>query len=149
MSAKVSVLVPTLNSSEFIEECLGSVIGQTLQELEILCIDAGSTDGTIEKIKEYEVIDSRVRLILSDQKSYGYQLNLGISQAEGEYIGIVESDDSIEKDMFFCLYKIACKYKADYVKADYYETFKDNENVVRRSKSSVLADEGDYGHILA
>ena len=92
-SVKVSVIVPSLNAMPYIKQCLDSIRIQTLTELEILCVDAGSEDGTLAVINEYAVMDNRIRLIKSDQKSYGYQVNHGIEAARGEYVGIVEPDD--------------------------------------------------------
>ena len=117
---KVSVLIPTLNSIEYIQECLESVLHQTLKEIEIIVIDAGSTDGTIELINRYSKEDRRIRLIHSGKKSYGYQLNMGIKQAKGDYIGVVESDDAISSNMYSSLLKTAEKTDADYVKSGFY-----------------------------
>lgn len=114
--SKVSIIMPSLNVKNYIVECMDSVLSQTLQDIEILAIDAGSTDGTLEILKNYASKDSRVQVIVSDKKSYGYQLNLGISMAKGEYIGVVETDDFIEQDMFEVLYAKAIEEKADYVK---------------------------------
>ena len=86
MRAKVTVLLPSLNVAGFIEECLISVTGQTLKELEILCIDAGSTDGTLEILERYAKKDKRIRVLHSDRKSYGYQINRGMDMALGEYL---------------------------------------------------------------
>ena len=117
---KVSVLMPSLNVAAYIRECMDSVVGQSLKEIEILCIDAGSTDGTLEILREYETADPRVKVIVSDKKSYGYQMNLGLDAATGEYIGIVETDDWAEPDMFEGLCKAASEQDADVVKANYY-----------------------------
>lgn len=119
-SPKVTVILPSLNVAAYIQECIESVISQTLTDIEILCIDAGSTDGTYEIIQRYAARDSRIRLIESDQKSYGYQMNLGMDEARGEYIGIVETDDSIEPDMYEVLYHTAMEHDLDYVKAGLY-----------------------------
>ena len=88
---KLSIIMPSLNVHLYIKDCLESVIHQTLHDLEILCIDAGSTDGTWEILEKYAGKDNRIRLIRSPQKSYGYQMNLGIRESTGEYIGIVET----------------------------------------------------------
>ncbi len=120
MMPKVSVILPSLNVAAYIRECIESVINQTLSDIEILCIDAGSTDGTCEVIKEYAEKDKRVRFILSEKRSYGYQINLGIDLARGEYIGIVETDDSVEPDMYETLYKAAVENNLDYAKAGFY-----------------------------
>lgn len=98
--AKVSVILPSLNVGKYIGQCLESVVKQTLKDIEIICVDAGSTDGTLETINEYVERDSRVKLIVSDKKSYGYQMNLGISAATGTYIGIVETDDFVSENMY-------------------------------------------------
>lgn len=66
---KVSVLMPSLNIVQYIRECMESVISQTMEEMEILCIDAGSTDGTLEILEEYARKDRRVRLIKSAKKA--------------------------------------------------------------------------------
>lgn len=117
---KVTVILPSLNVAAYIRECIESVVNQTLSEIEILCIDAGSTDGTCEILQEYAAKDRRIRLMHSDKKSYGYQMNLGMDEARGEYIGIVETDDSIELDMYEVLYRTAVEYDLDYVKAGLY-----------------------------
>ncbi len=117
----VSVIIPSLNVAEYMEECLESVTRQTLKEIEILCIDAGSTDGTLQIIEKYASGDPRIRLIGSDKKSYGYQVNLGIREARGQYIGIVEPDDYIDKTMYQSLYSHADDYLPDFIKGGYTE----------------------------
>lgn len=118
--AKVSVILPSLNVGKYIGQCLESVVNQTLKDIEIICVDAGSTDGSLETINEYVGRDSRVKLIISDKKSYGYQMNLGISAATGTYIGIVETDDFVSENMYEDLYKAAVENQAEIVKADFY-----------------------------
>ena len=102
---KISIIMPSLNVAAYIHECMDSVINQTLRDIEILCVDAGSTDGTFEILEEYSARDSRVRLVQSDKKSYGYQINLGIDMASGECLGIVETDDCVESAVYEVLYK--------------------------------------------
>lgn len=119
MDIKVSVIVPSLNVADYIKECMDSIIGQTLQELEIICIDAGSTDGTFEILQKYAERDARIKLIRSDKKSYGYQINLGIRTAKGEYLGIVETDDYIDEKMYQELYQVAVEHDLDFVKAGF------------------------------
>lgn len=117
---KISIIMPSLNVAAYIRECIESVINQTITDIEILCIDAGSTDGTLEILEEYAIKDSRIRLIKSDKKSYGYQINTGIDMAMGEYLGIVETDDCIEPDMYEVLYRTAIEHDLDYAKAGFY-----------------------------
>lgn len=108
--------MPCLNVVKYIRDCVESVIHQTLTDIEILLIDAGSTDGTLLILNEYVQRDRRICLIHSDKKSYGYQMNIGISLACGDYIAIVETDDMIQPDMLEVLYQKAVETSADYVK---------------------------------
>ena len=118
---KVSVVMPSLNVAPYIRACIDSVIGQDLKEIEIICVDAGSTDGTLEVLQEYAAKDPRIRLLHSDVRSYGHQVNMGFDAAAGEYIGIVETDDWIAKDMFRKLYEAASQAgMPDVVKSPYY-----------------------------
>ena len=119
--------MPSLNVVNYIGQAIESVLQQTLTGIEVLCVDAGSDDGTLEIIREYVSADSRVKLILSDKKSYGYQMNLGIRAAIGEYIGIVETDDYVLPNMYETLYNVATKYNLDFVKSDYKKFWWDEE----------------------
>ncbi len=116
---KITVIMPSLNVAPYIEECISSVENQTLTDIEILCIDAGSTDGTLAILQSHAENDSRIRIINSPAKSYGYQVNLGIREACGEYIDIVETDDYISDRMLEILYEAVSKYSADYVKSSF------------------------------
>lgn len=129
---KVSVIMPSLNVGPYIEECISSVVSQTLEDIEIICVDAGSTDGTVEVLEKYASVDSRIQIIHSDKKSYGYQMNLGIDAAKGEYIGIVEPDDYVPDNMFSDLYEIAEKNNLDFVKADFYRFKTTGGNVEKK-----------------
>lgn len=117
---KISVILPSLNVALYIEKCIESVRNQTIRDIEILCVDAGSTDGTLEILYKHEKMDTRIHIIQSEKKSYGYQVNLGIQAASGKYIAIVETDDWIEPTMYEHLFEIAEANNCDYVKADYY-----------------------------
>lgn len=113
---KVTVIMPSLNVAKYIKPCIESVLAQTLQDIEILLIDAGSVDGTLEIMEKYAKKDGRIKIIHSDKKSYGYQLNMGIAMATGEYVSIVETDDMIVPKMLEKLYAEAIRANADYVK---------------------------------
>ena len=125
---KVSIVLPSLNVASYIDECLHSVVNQTLRDIEVLCVDAGSTDGTKEIIQKYAEQDSRVHLVESSMKSYGHQMNLGIDNATGEYIGIVETDDFVRLSMFEELYEVASANNLDFVKADFYRFKRDEKS---------------------
>ena len=122
MNKKVSVILPSLNVAAYIRECLDSVVNQSLRELEVICVDGGSVDGTAEVLKEYAGKDSRIVILNSSVKSYGRQVNMGLEYAKGEYVAILETDDWIAKDMYRCLYERAKTDRLDYASADF-DTF--------------------------
>lgn len=118
---KVTVIMPSLNVIKYIRPCMESVLGQSLTDMEVLSIDAGSTDGTLDVLKEYASKDNRLQIINSDIRSYGHQVNIGLQMASGEYIGIVETDDTIEKSMFEVLYRMAIDNDLEYVKGGFWQ----------------------------
>ena len=93
--AEISIIIPVLNGAAYIRECLDSITEQTFSDIEIIPVDGGSTDGTVEIIEEYVTKDTRIKLLHSKKRSMGYQYNLGISAAKGRYIGFCESDDYV------------------------------------------------------
>ena len=119
----ISIALPALNSKEYIRQCVDSILAQTLKEIEILCIDAGSTDGTLEIFEEYAREDRRVRVIRSEKKSYGHQVNLALDAAKGSYFGIVESDDFIAPSMYEALFRLSKNGTVDVVKGNFYDYF--------------------------
>lgn len=123
----VSVIMPSLNVAKYIDKSIESVRNQTLEDIEIICVDAGSTDGTLEIIQKHAAEDSRIRIINADRQSYGYQMNLGIDAATGDYIGIVETDDFIPETMYEDLYLVASLNEVDVLKSDFYR-FKEMED---------------------
>lgn len=143
----VTIIMPSLNVAKYIDECLQSAINQTLKDIEIICVDAGSTDGTREAINRYVLTDKRVRLIDSPVKSYGYQVNLGINEATGEYIGILETDDYVDCEMYERLYDAAKKVDADYIRADYDEIFEIDEKSICNVKH-IFNNEKNYNTII-
>ena len=116
---KVSIIMPSLNVRPYIEQCMESVLGQTLQDIEVICVDADSTDGTREILEKYAAQDSRVRLLRDTKHSTGFAKNLGIDEAQGEYIGIVEPDDYVNIHMFERLYEVAVRDRLDIARGDY------------------------------
>jgi len=123
--AKVSVVIPTYNVEPYLRECMDSLIGQTLEDIEIICVNDGSTDNSLQILKEYAARDKRVVIIDKENGGYGMAMNMGIARATGEYIGIVEPDDFVPEYMYKELYEIASSNNLDFVKADFYR-FKGN-----------------------
>ena len=117
----VSVLVPCYNVEKYIRQCMDSIVNQTLADIEIICLNDGSTDGTLAIVQEYAARDSRVCIIDKPNSGYGDSMNKGLEAATGEYVGIVESDDWAEADMFESLYALAKKHNCDMVKSNFYD----------------------------
>ena len=128
---KVSIIMPTLNVKPYIKQCIESVVNQTLNDIEIIIVDAGSTDGTLEILKEYESKDSRITLLHSDQKSYGHQMNMAIDIITGEYMGIVETDDYVAYEMFEELYKLSNNGEYDLVKSSFIYVNEDTNEIYK------------------
>jgi len=116
---KLSVVIPIYNVERYLRECLDSVLAQTLKDIEIICVDDGSTDSSPDILREYAAADSRVKVISKPNSGYGHTMNTGFDAAAGEYIGIVESDDVIPEDMFEVLCREADSNNCDVVKADF------------------------------
>jgi len=118
---KVSIVVPVYNVEKYLEKCVNSVLTQTLKDIEIICVNDGSTDSSLEILQAFAKKDARVRIISKENTGYGNTMNIGFAAAQGEYIGIVESDDYALQEMFESLYDYAKKYDVDIVKSNYYE----------------------------
>ncbi|MEI0565014.1 glycosyltransferase family 2 protein [Brachyspira pulli] len=113
---KVSIIVPVYNVEKYLEQCLDSIINQTLKEIEIICIDDCSTDSSLSILEKYKLKDDRIVLIKNKVNlGKGDIRNLGINNSNGEYIGFVDSDDTIEERYFEELYNTAKKYDSDIV----------------------------------
>lgn len=117
----ISILIPCYNVEAYLRQCMDSIIRQTYTNLEIICLDDGSTDRTPEILKEYEKKDSRTRVISKPNSGYGATMNIGLKAASGKYIGIVESDDYIEPKMYEILCDAAEKDNLDIVRCRFIE----------------------------
>lgn len=116
----VSVLIPIYNVEKFLDQCLNSLLKQDIKSAEFICLNDGSTDNSLAIIKKYQKLDSRFKLLDKPNSGYGDTMNQGIKIAKGKYIGIVESDDWAEPNMFSDLVKLAEDNKADAVKSNFY-----------------------------
>lgn len=116
----ISVLVPVYNVERYLRECLDSLKNQTLQDLEFICINDGSTDSSRDIIEEYLQVDSRFKVIDKPNSGYGASMNMGLAQCAGKYVGILESDDFMNVDGFEKMYLAAERYDAEVVKSDFY-----------------------------
>ena len=110
---KISVIVPCYNVERYIHQCLESIVNQTHSNLEIICIDDGSTDNTPAIIDRVALTDTRIKVIHKSNTGYGDTMNVGLEASTGDYIGIVESDDWIEPDMYETLLRAALDNSLD------------------------------------
>lgn len=120
-SPKISILIPVYNVENYLRICLDSVLTQTLQDIEIICINDGSSDGSLDILYDYQKKDARVHVITKENTGYGNSMNLGLALARGEYVGILESDDFTDTNMYEELYRMACLNDAEVVKSNYFE----------------------------
>ena len=113
---KVSVIIPVYNAEQYLSKCLDSVCNQTLKDIEIICIDDCSTDGSLSILKQFQRLDKRIKVIKPDKNSgVSVARNIGIKQAYGRYFSFIDADDFLETDMLEKLYTKAKETGADIV----------------------------------
>lgn len=110
---KVSIIIPVYNTSMYIDKCLNSLISQTLKEIEVICVNDGSTDNSMEILQKFASIDKRVIIINQENQGQSVARNAGIKIAKGEYIGFIDSDDWADEKMFEKLYCNAKELDSD------------------------------------
>lgn len=121
-SPKLSLLIPIYNVEPYLDQALSSAESQTLKDLEIICINDGSTDDSLRIIKKHQKSDPRIILIDKPNTGYGDSMNEGLKKAKGEYIAILEPDDYLDPKALETLYDLAKKHHADIVRGNYYHT---------------------------
>lgn len=117
---KVSVIIPVYNTERYLKQCLNSVLAQTLEEIEIICVDDGSTDSSLSILQSYAENDSRIRIIHKENGGLVSARKAGVKAAKGIYIGYVDSDDWIEPEMYERLYRYGVENQADLVCSGYF-----------------------------
>ena len=115
----VSIIVPVYNVEKYLEECLKTLIFQTMHNIEIICVNDGSTDSSLEILEKYVKIDNRIKLISQKNSGQGVARNNAIKIAKGEYLGFVDPDDWVNTEMFEVLYNTAKLYDADLVEESF------------------------------
>ena len=113
MTPKVSIIIPVYNTATLLPRCLESVVAQTLREVEIICVNDGSTDNSLEVLNSWAEKDPRIKVLSQENGRQGKARNLAMSIAEGEFIGMIDSDDYIPTDYFERLYTAAHQTGAD------------------------------------
>lgn len=147
---KISVIVPCYNVEKYVGECLDSVINQTFNDLEILCINDGSTDNTLSILESYAEKDSRIKLFCQENKGLSATRNFGIDVAKGEYIAFIDADDYYDLTTFEQLYDLTANGKkldviffklidfCDDTKVQYPRPYFDMEFLKQRVKDNVF-----------
>ncbi|WP_407536954.1 glycosyltransferase family 2 protein [Cetobacterium somerae] len=121
---KISIIMPIYNLENYLEKCLESVLNQTLKEIEVICIDDGSTDNSLKILRKYK--DERIKIFTKENGGVSSARNYGLKVARGEYIGFVDGDDFIEVDMYQKLYRNAITNKSDIVICNIKYIFSEN-----------------------
>ena len=138
MSVKISIIVPVYNVENYLEQCLTSLVEQTIEDKEIIVIDDCSSDGSINIINKYKNKYPKIIRVIENSSNQGVSevRNLGISLARGKYIGFVDGDDFVSKYMYEIMYKFADEYDLDIVACRY-----------KRDKFEIINDNYDFDNI--
>lgn len=140
---KVSIIVPIFNTEKFLSKCITSIISQSLEEIEIICVDDGSEDNSLSIIQEYAKTDKRIKIITQKNQKQGAARNRGLKVATGEYVGFVDSDDYIQEDFFEKLYNTAKNYNADIVCASIIRKRKNSQKFRLEYTKTLVAEDID------
>ena len=121
----ISVVIPVYNAERYLDECLDSVLGATLPNIEVICIDDGSTDRSLEILRERQSSDSRITVLTQEHKYAGAARNAGVRAATGTYIHFLDADDFVDPSAYVLWYDIAQKHHADICEC-LYKCFEDS-----------------------
>ena len=146
MEISVSAIIYVKNAKDFIEECIRSVMNQTLKSIEIIVVDGGSTDGTLQIIEKLMEEDVRIKKI-ETAPSVGIQFNTALDIAKGEYISVCEADDYIRTDMYEKQYKLAKEHDLDMVRSNYLQFLKTSQGIYEYEVQTCYKKE-IYGKVL-
>lgn len=121
----ISVIVPVYNSCAYLKNCIDSILRQTYSDLEIICVNDGSTDGSLRILKELEQQDSRIIVLSQDNAGVAAARNAGLEIAQGEYVAFVDSDDELQPDMYEVLINLAQENGSDITHCGYRKMYLD------------------------
>ena len=134
MAPKVSVIIPVYNTQEYLGQCLDTVLLQTLQDIEIICVDDGSTDDSLSTLQGYAFLDARLKIIHQENAGGGAARNRGLKEASGEYTIFLDSDDFFEADMLEKMLATAEQNNADIVACPNYVFDDEKKKIVQTTK---------------
>lgn len=137
---KVSIIIPVYNAEKYLHQCLDSVVNQTLHEIEIICINDGSTDSSLQILEEYASKDSRIKVMTQENAGIGAARNIGIKHSHAKGIMFVDSDDYIADDMVEKMYNSMRTHQADVVVCDANILFDDDINSNQQIRFNDTAD---------
>ena len=135
---KISIIVPIYNVEKYLDRCMESLLGQTLQDIELIMVDDGSPDKCPKMCEEYAQKDCRIKVIHKKNAGLGYARNSGLEVATGEFVAFIDSDDYVDTSMFEILYKEAVKTHADAVFCAYRIHDKNRDGEILFSKKKLL-----------
>lgn len=138
--AVISVVIPVYNVEKYLRRCLDSVIKQTLKDIEIICVNDGSTDNSQAILEEYALKDERIKVVTKECEGVSEARNKGIECVNSPYIAFVDSDDWIEECTFEEAYKAIEKYKTDFVCFGYQKVYEDGKIEVQKLPYNGLVD---------
>jgi glycosyltransferase involved in cell wall biosynthesis len=140
---KISIIIPVYNAEKYLKKCLDSVTNQTLKDIEIICVNDGSTDDSLRILESYAKVDKRITIITQKNQGVPSARNRGLNEVMGEYVAFVDSDDWIDLNFYNVLYNEAVSQNADLVRTTYKYNFIDKEieekklnQLIKRKKSS-------------
>ena len=113
---KISVIIPVYNAEKYLNKTLESILKQSLKDIEVICVDDGSTDGSVEIIQSFIKKDDRVKLIRQNNQHAGSARNTGLKEAQGEYIHFMDADDYVLNYAYEAIYNKVIKYDLDCLK---------------------------------
>ena len=113
--AKVSVIIPVYNIEKYLKKCLDSVTNQTFSDIEIICVNDGSTDNSLSILEEYAKKDNRIKIINKENGGLSSAWNAGLNEVSSEYVTFVDGDDWIDTKTFKLAYEAMINNKVDYV----------------------------------
>ena len=144
---KISVIIPVYNTEKFLERCLNSVLNQTLRDIEIIVVNDGSRDNSLEIIKKFKENDNRIVLLDEQNGGSSFARNKGLEVSKGKYFYFIDSDDYLEENtMFEEVYNKCEKDNLDMVVFDYYNDFGNRKECVKNIEVSdgILINKEDY-----
>jgi glycosyltransferase involved in cell wall biosynthesis len=138
---KISVIIPVYNSSKYLDECLKSVLSQTYTDLEIIIVDDGSNDGSSEICDKYANIDKRIIVIHKSNEGVSKARNDALKLVSGDFVTFVDSDDTLDEDMYELLVDLIIKYKADIAHCGYKHIVGDEIRLVHNTQKVYIQNQ--------